>query len=177
MAASFFPNMPEGAEFNTELLEQLRELWVEHFREKRLSDYATTCRIVYATKESIHTANLGDGGTILVTADSVLSYSYKRGERFNNETESLSEAQAHWEIRSYPAKLVRAIYMMTDGIYEDIDVDARDQFAMDLYETFLRSSARKAHRDMQKILRIWNGSGDDKTITALYTRKEGFGHE
>lgn len=172
LAVQFFSTLPAQAEVDASLLEQLQQQWVDSFSEGKIKDYATTCRLIYATTDAVHIANLGDGGTIVITSEDIFCHTCDKDNDFSNSTDALSGSNGKWTVNSYPADQVRAVFAMTDGIYEDIDEDVKKTFAQDLHLSFQPLSSRMAHREMQKVLRAWAGSGDDKTIVALFRKEE-----
>lgn len=172
LAVQFFSTLPEQAEVDASLFVRLQQLWADSFPHGRIKDYATTCRLIYATADAVHIANLGDGGTIVITEEDIFCHACDKDNDFSNSTDALPSSTGKWTVSSYPADQVRAVFAMTDGIYDDIDESVKQAFAQDLHMSFQALSSRMAHREMQKALRAWSGSGDDKTIVALFKKEE-----
>lgn len=174
LAVEMFSRLTPDIPVDNDLLELLRQRWVKRLGAGEVREYSTTCRLVYVTPQLVYVANVGDGGTMLLTKDAcVACMSCERDDGFINQTEALSTMAMEWTIAVYPTDSIMAIFAMTDGIYEDIAETLRPDFARELYRWTKKLSARKACREMRKVLRRWCGSADDKTIVTI-VRKESY---
>lgn len=170
-AVQFFRYFPNNRQLTVDDLNNLRLDWLSRVPEENIKDYATTCRLVYATDTTVNVSHIGDGGSIVLLKDGPVCLGYDKEASFANLTESICNRKTEWKSFSFPTHEVLAIYLMCDGIYDDICSDKLGAFAQCLHDAFQQKNSRYIHRDMLKTLRVWSGSGDDKTIIGLH-RKE-----
>lgn len=151
-------------------LQRLQETWRERLPSCEHHLYSTTCRLMLATDEGVLLASIGDGGSIVVLHDGVICIGADKIASYANITESIVEPESRWVWRIFPKEVVQAVFLMSDGVYDDIMPGAHEKFAVEVDALFRAVSVSRAHCEILKILRQWGGCGDDKTIICCQRR-------
>lgn len=154
----------------SQLLLNIVERWRQEVLPREAKDCSATCLFVFATKNKILTARLGDGMICLIgkeTAHSLAITDCKTNE-FANTTHSFSDKYADIEFDwgLYDRNLYRGVVLTTDGISADIAAGAELSFASDLLEQLSSIRPWKRLRFLVNMMQEWPvpNHTDDKTI-------------
>lgn len=157
----------EGSKFQSSALQPLHALWHAELncRQDELRHYATTCQIAVYRDNVLTLARIGDGGSLLVYGDGrVYAVDSDHEQDFCNITAALASRQPAWQIRQFPGENLKAVYMMTDGIYDGIAL--RGEFATGMYKAYKQLRRAAISQDFRLVLKHWNvpGNCDDMTL-------------
>lgn len=159
--------LDDGPGFRDSALQPLHALWHAelHCRQEELQHYATTCQIAVYRDNVLTLARIGDGGSLLVYGDGkVCAVDSDHEQDFCNVTAALGPRRQAWQVHRFPGENLKAVYMMTDGIYDDIAL--REEFATGMYMAYKQLRPAAIRKDFRLVLKHWNvpGNYDDMSL-------------
>ncbi len=166
--------LADGGELTEARLEMLHRKWLEALpKNNPPARFSTTCRLLLAEGDSLFLAHVGDGGTMVLGRSCFVSMGSSEEHSFLNVTSALAAQAPSWHIEKLDLHDVVAVFLMTDGLYDDIPESNQEAFAHGLADAYRGCSRRHIHRDALAWMRGWPAGPhtDDMSIAALM-RKE-----
>jgi hypothetical protein len=146
----------------------LGDLLARRYREVTSSDreVATTCLFAFVTGAQVTVGQAGDGLAAVLLVDRWEALVGARGE-WSNQTTALPRASV--ECRSWPRDAVRAVFLATDGVSDDLVPGREAELVGTLVELALRDGAVQLEARLHAWLNAWptRGSMDDRSIAIL----------
>lgn len=176
-AARAFQRHPQA---QTELLLRLIHAhWLLAITPFTAASCATTCLFAIRTAQRVLVGQLGDGAVAVYRSDdSCTLLAEDKQASFANLTASLHNDfnTGPWRLADFPSGEVRAVFLCTDGIADDILPAEFPAFIRSLYQHYGGQTPRRVAADLRRWMTDWPvpGHTDDKTLAGLcLTPQEG----
>ena len=171
-AVARWPGAWTGAD-PVDLIRLIEALWRLGVRPQEPDACASTCRFaLLETTGTLVTADLGDGVTLLRgSSGDVAVHGQRDTEGFGNETLALGVRHrlGDWRIAVLPPQPGRCVVLATDGIADDLRLDALEGFVRWLAEEIAPLPPRRRGACLRKELHCWPvpHHTDDKTLAVM----------
>lgn len=158
------------------LIELFHAYWLEELQGIDIEQSRCTALFAIVLGEQTFIAQLGDGDCCIITShknkQQVRFLTDKDDDLFANQTYSLcKELQAsQWQYCMQPTAELDACFLVSDGIADDLALEHRSGFYLELLSQYLQLTDDQVKADARRWISQWpvTGHSDDKTIVALY---------
>lgn len=153
-----------------QLFSNIIETWNQLNNPHESRNCSATCLFVFATKNKILAARLGDGMICLLGKNDAenVSLTENKDSNFSNSTQCLSDSYAADEFNYsfYDRKLFRGIVLSSDGISSDMEDGKEILFSEDLFNEVKKLRFWKRKNFLQSMMENWPvlHHTDDKTL-------------
>jgi serine/threonine protein phosphatase PrpC len=159
----------------TERLTLFHQNWLENLAEQDITQCGCTILMVLRLDTTLFWAQLGDGLSVLYRRDvdqpECLTAS---SELFSNQTYALKAnfSLTQWQTDSFDVQECRGIFLCSDGIADDLELEQQSAFFKQLYIQYRHLPELQIIADMQQWLQHWPvpGHSDDKTLVAMIVK-------
>lgn len=159
-------------------LKLFHDLWLEELQDIDVEQCRCTALFAMVLGEQTFIAQLGDGDCCIITSKQIVGEQQVRfltdkdDDLFANQTHSLgNQFQAsQWQFCLQPTAELDACFLVTDGIADDLALEHRASFYVELLSQYRQLSDDEVKADVRSWISHWpvTGHSDDKTIAALY---------
>lgn len=160
------------------LIELFHGYWLDELNGIDIEQSSCTALFAIVLGEQTFIAQLGDGDCCIITSkqvdgeQQVCFLADKNDDLFANQTHSLgNEVQfGQWQYCLLPTLELEACFLTTDGIADDLALEHRAGFYLELLSQYQQLTDAQVKADVRCWISQWpvTGHSDDKTITALY---------
>lgn len=160
------------------LLELFHGFWLEELQGLDIEQCGCTALFAIVLGEQTFIAQIGDGDCCIITSQLGETEQYLRfltdkdDDLFANQTHSLGKTfQAKpWHFCLQPTAELDACFLVTDGIADDLALEYRANFYLELLNQYQQLTDEQVKADVRRWISQWpvEGHSDDKTIVALY---------
>lgn len=160
------------------LIKLFYSFWLEELKGEDIEQCRCTALFAIVWQEQTFIAQLGDGDCCIVTSNQddneqeVQFLTKKDNDLFANQTYSLGqELQAsQWQFFLQPTAQLDACFLVTDGIADDLELEHKSNFYLELLRQYQRLTDKQIMSDVRHWISHWPvaGHSDDKTIVALF---------
>lgn len=160
------------------LIERFHDFWLDELDGIDIELCSCTALFAIVLAEQTFIAQLGDGACCIVTSQSgetsqqIRFFADKDDDLFANQTHSLGKhfRASEWQHCLQPTAELDACFLVTDGIADDIVVDHRARFFIELLNRYRPLTDGEVQVDVRRWISQWPvvGHSDDKTIVALF---------
>lgn len=160
------------------LLKLFHGFWLEELQEVDVEQCRCTALFAIVLGEQTFIAQLGDGDCCIITSQQVTGEQQVRfltgkdEDLFANQTHSLNNKfqASQWQFCLQPTAELDACFLVTDGIADDLALEHRAGFYLELLSQYRHLSDHGVKEDVRVWISQWPvaGHSDDKTIAALY---------
>lgn len=159
-------------------IELFHGYWLEELEGVDIEQCSCTVLFAIVLGEQTFIAQLGDGDCCIVTSkqgegeQQVRFLTDKNDDLFANQTHSLGrKLQArNWQFCLQPTAELDACFLVTDGIADDLALEHRSSFYLELLSQYQKLTDDEVIADVRRWISQWPvaSHSDDKTIVALY---------
>lgn len=160
------------------LLELFHSYWLEELQGIAIEQYGCTALLAIVLGEQTFIAQLGDGDCCIITSKQVTGEQQVRflndkdDDLFANQTHALGRKfqASQWQFCLQSTAELDACFLVTDGIADDLALEHRASFYVELLSQYRQLSDDEVKADVRSWISHWpvTGHSDDKTIAALY---------
>lgn len=160
------------------LLKLFHDFWLKELQDIDVEQCRCTALFAMVLGEQTFIAQLGDGDCCIITSKQIVGEQQVRfltdkdDDLFANQTHSLgNQFQAsQWQFCLQPTAELDACFLVTDGIADDLALEHRASFYLELLSQYRQLSDDEVKADVRSWISHWpvTGHSDDKTIAALY---------
>jgi serine/threonine protein phosphatase PrpC len=158
------------------LIELFHAYWLEDLQGIDIEQSRCTALFAIVMGEQTFIAQLGDGDCCIITSNNnkqqVHFLTDKDDDLFANQTYSLGKKlqTSQWQFCLQPTAELEACFLVTDGIADDLALEHRSGFYLELLNQYLQLTDDQVKSDVRRWISQWpvTGHSDDKTIVALY---------
>ncbi|MBL4799404.1 MAG: protein phosphatase 2C domain-containing protein [Oleispira sp.] len=160
------------------LIELLHDYWLEELQDIDLEQCSCTALFAIILGEQTVIAQLGDGDCCIITSkegeceQQVRFLADKDEDLFANQTHSLGKKfqASEWQFYVQPTAELDACFLVTDGIADDLVLEYRANFYLELLNQYRQLTDGQVKTDVRRWISQWPvvGHSDDKTIVALF---------
>ena len=160
------------------LIELLHSFWLEELQGIDIEQCSCTALFAIVLGEQTFIAQIGDGDCCIITSKQgeceqhVRFLTDKDDDLFANQTHSLGEIfqASEWQFYLQPTAELDACFLVTDGISDDLALDHRANFYVELLNQYRQLTDEQIKADVRRWISQWPvvGHSDDKTIVALF---------
>lgn len=162
------------------LLERFHSYWLEELKGVDIEQCGCTALFAIVLEEHTFIAQLGDGDCCIIRSREIEGKQHisflvdKSSENFANQTYSLGNQfqSSQWKYLLLPTVELEACFLVTDGIADDLVLEHRSHFYIELLNQYRQLSDDEVQADVRSWISQWPviGHSDDKTIAAFYRR-------
>ncbi|HKM15638.1 MAG TPA: PP2C family serine/threonine-protein phosphatase [Marinospirillum sp.] len=159
-------------------LKLFHDLWLEELQDIDVEQCRCTALFAMVLGEQTFIAQLGDGDCCIITSKTIVGEQQVRfltdkdDDLFANQTHSLGNKfqASQWQFCLQPTAELDACFLVTDGIADDLALEHRASFYLELLSQYRQLSDDAVKEDVRGWISQWPvaGHSDDKTIAALY---------
>jgi serine/threonine protein phosphatase PrpC len=159
-------------------LEQFHRFWLDELQGVEVEKCSCTALFAMIFGDQTLIAQLGDGACCIVTSEAdepkktVRFLADKDDDLFSNQTQSLGRKfqASDWSYCLQSTAELDSCFLVTDGIADDIRVEHRANFFIDLLNQYRPLTDDEIKTDVRHWISQWpvQGHSDDKTIVALF---------
>ena len=160
------------------LLKLFHDFWLEELQDIDVEQCRCTALFAIVLVEQTFIAQLGDGDCCIITSKQIVGEQQVRfltdkdDDLFANQTHSLGNKfqASQWQFCLQPTAELDACFLVTDGIADDLALEHRASFYLELLRQYRQLSDDDVKEDVRGWISQWPvaGHSDDKTIAALY---------
>lgn len=160
------------------LIKLFHDFWLAELESVDIEQCRCTALFAIVWQEQTLIAQLGDGDCCIVTSNQdgnekkVRFLTEKNDDLFANQTYSLGqELQAsQWQFCLQPTVELDACFLVTDGIADDIALEHKTSFYLELLSQYQILADEQVMSDVRRWISQWPvaGHSDDKTMVALF---------
>lgn len=149
---------------------QINQLWCQKINESgyEVRDCLATAlfAVVFESAQTVWLSRLGDGVIVALTDKGSVVLCDSKEMHFCNETNSLGEINAPWEVKEIKGDWVKAIFLWSDGVSTEGDISEIESIANGLFEEYCGKSRLMVEKDLSQWIPEFPGN-DDKTLVFL----------
>ncbi|WP_367110115.1 PP2C family serine/threonine-protein phosphatase [uncultured Psychrobacter sp.] len=152
--------------------------WLEELKGADIEQCRCTALFAIVWQEQTFIAQLGDGDCCIVTSNQdgneqkAHFLAKKDNDLFANQTYSLGQdlQASQWQFFLQPTAQLDACFLVTDGIADDLALEHKSNFYLELLRQYQRLTDEQVMSDVRHWISHWPvaGHSDDKTIVALF---------
>lgn len=160
------------------LIELFHGYWLDELNGIDIEQSSCTALFAIVLGEQTFIAQLGDGDCCIITSrqgegeQQVRFLTDKDDDLFANQTHSLGKnlQSNQWQFCLQPTAELEACFLATDGIADDLALEHRASFYVELLNQYQQLTDAQVKADVRCWISQWPvvGHSDDKTIAALY---------
>lgn len=160
------------------LIELFHSFWLEELQCIDIEQCSCTALFAIVLGEQTFIAQVGDGDCCIITSkqgegeQQVRFLSDKDEDLFSNQTHSLGKKfqASEWQLYLQTTAELDACFLVTDGISDDITLEYRANFYIELLNQYRQLTDEQVKPDVRRWISQWPvvGHSDDKTIVALF---------
>jgi serine/threonine protein phosphatase PrpC len=160
------------------LIELFHDYWLEELHGIDFEQCSCTVLFAIILGEQTFIGQLGDGDCCMITSkegeceQQVRFLSDKDYDLFANQTHSLGKKfqASEWQFYLQQTDELDACFLVTDGISDDLVLDYRANFYLELLNQYRQLTDDQVKADARRWISQWPvvGHSDDKTIVALF---------
>lgn len=160
------------------LIKLFHEFWLEEVQGIGIDQCRCTALFAIVWEEQTLIAQLGDGDCCIVTSSQdrpqtdIRFLKQKEDGLFANQTYSLGSKlhSSQWNFCVEPTAELEACFLVTDGIADDLALEHKTNFYLELLSQYQKLSDDQVVFDVRRWISQWPvaGHSDDRTIVALF---------
>lgn len=160
------------------LIELLHNYWLEELQGIDIEQCSCTALFAIVLGDQTFIAQIGDGDCCIITSkqgaceQQVRFLADKDDDLFANQTHSLGKKfqASEWHFYLQPTAELDACFLVTDGISDDLALESRANFYVELLNQYRQLTDEQVKADVRHWISQWPvvGHSDDKTIVALF---------